>query len=91
MLNFKDPNYNAQNCAMYNQVKKSNSWRIAWITETKLYYSDKTASIVAKAPVQDDINSEIYFEVEVKFTQQDAPCPVDIPTGVFRCFEIVDP
>ncbi len=89
-VTFNDVNYNKDNSACYNGLKKSSSWRIAWRTETYAYIADKPGTNVAKDPHADDHTAEIAYNVECTFTQGDNPVPFIIPEGIFDCFEIVD-
>lgn len=85
VLNFFDPNY-AENCAYYNALKRFRDRKIAYATETKLHISTKPVVVLPKAPVADDINAVIDWNVQVKWRENDTPCPVAIPEGIFDCF-----
>ena len=81
-LNVFDPNY-LNNCAFWNTIKKSKNYKVGWRTETKIYYSDKASLIVPKAPVAEDLKAKVIWNIMFKFTQEDNPCPSDIPVGIF--------
>lgn len=77
-----DPNY-AANCNFYNDIKRSKEWKWGYRTETKVHLSDVIATVIPKAPIQEGKVTSVIWEVTVKFTQEDIPCPFDIPPGVF--------
>lgn len=83
-LTYKDPNYKL-NCDFYEAKKRSSRWKIAYRTSTLVHISDATASFSPKAPVADDMKSEVVWEVESKWTSSNFPCPYDTPDGVFDC------
>lgn len=77
-----DPNYKA-NCNFYNDIKRSKEWNFFYKTETQIHLTDNIVTIIPMAPITDDKKKSVIWEVDVKFTQEDIPCPSDIPTGVF--------
>ena len=84
-LNVFEPNY-LNNCSFWNTIKKSKDYQVGYRTETKLYCSQNNALIVPKAPVAEDLKAKVVWNVMIKFTQEDIPCPYDIPVGIFdRC------
>jgi hypothetical protein len=87
-INYKDPNF-LGNCVFYNSLRRSRNWRVCWRTETRAYLSTVACTAYGKSPVADDIKSSVVWEVEVKFTQADTPCPFVIPDGIFQCFDVI--
>lgn len=84
-LNIMEPNY-PDNCDFWNSIKRANIYRVGWRGQTKVYLSDVIATIIPKAPIADDIKQATYWNIIVKFIQEDMPCAQDIATGVFdRC------
>jgi len=81
-LQYQDPNYRG-NCNFYNALKRSRAYKVAYATETQIHISDTTVSVIPKNPVQDDVNSEVVWDVIVKWAGFDSPCPFDIPEGIF--------
>lgn len=81
-LQFQDPNY-AQNCAFYNTLKRSRQYKAAYRTSSKIHIIDATVQVIPKNPVQEDINSEVVWDVIVKWSHPDSPCPYDVPPGIF--------
>lgn len=86
VLKYKDPNYKS-NCAFYNGLKRSRNYKVAFLTETLIHISAKACVVLPKHPVADALDSKVEWDVEVKWTDKDFPCPVAIPTGIFdNCF-----
>ena len=81
-LQYQDPNYR-QNCNFYNAIKNSRQYYVAYATETQIHLSDNIVSVIPKNPVQDDVNSEVVWDVLVKWAGRDLPCPFDLPEGIF--------
>lgn len=88
-LTYKDPNYKL-NAAFYNALKLSGGFHIAYRTETQNHISGKPVRCTPKAPITDDIASEVVWDVEVKWNEINIPAPVAIPAGIFdNCFQYV--
>ena len=81
-IQFQDPNYR-QNCAFYNALKNSRQYKAAYRTGTQIHLIENTVQIIPKNPVQEDPNSSVVWDVLVKWSGQDAPCPYDVPPGIF--------
>lgn len=81
-LQYQDPNYRL-NCNFYNAIKNSRAYRVAYATETQIHIVDTTVQVIPKNPVQDDPNSEVVWDVLVKWGGKDLPCPFDLPAGIF--------
>lgn len=87
-LTVMEPNYK-NNWAYWNSIKNSKRFKVGWRTETQVHLSDVTALIVPKAPIGEDKKAGIYWNLLIKFTQEDLPQPLDMPTGVFdQCIDI---
>lgn len=82
-LNAVDPNYK-QNCASWKTFRANKGFLVGYRTETQIHLSSKTVSISPMAPVADDVKSGVYWNVKIKWAQEDPVCPVDMPTGVFE-------
>lgn len=87
-LLFKDPNYK-DNADFYNALKYSRAYRVAYRTENFVHISEAAVSVIPKNPVQEDLTTEVVWDVEVKFSQGDLPVPYDTPAGIFTCFDYV--
>lgn len=83
---YNDPNYRL-NADFYNAIKRSRNWRFFYRTETQGHLTQNTVSTIPKNPVTDDINSEVVWNVTVKWSEGDLPVPFTIPDGIFTCFD----
>lgn len=79
---YQDPNYRL-NCAFYNAMKNSRQYKFAYATSTQIHLSDVVVQVIPKNPVQDDVTSEVVWDVIVKWSHTDLPCPYDLPAGIF--------
>jgi len=77
-----EPNYVA-NCNFWNDIKRSKEWTFAYRTETQIHKSDNASVIIPKAPIAEDKKQSVIWNAIVKFTQEDIPCPSDVPVGTF--------
>jgi hypothetical protein len=85
--NFKDPNYKS-NCTFYNLLKNSRAWKFAYKTETQIHITNNPVQVIPKNPVTEELNSDVVWDVTVKWDDQDLPCPFDEPAGIFTCFTV---
>lgn len=81
-LQYQDPNYR-QNCNFYNLLKNSRGYHAYYRTETQGHLIEPTVQVIPKNPVADDLNSEVVWDVLVKWSGKDLPCPTDVPPGIF--------
>lgn len=81
-LNVFEPNF-SDNCDFWNTIKKSKNFRVGYRTENFIYVSENAALIVPKAPIAEGLNAKVVWNIIFKFTQENIPCPVDIPVGIF--------
>lgn len=83
-----DPNYKG-NCNFYNILLRSRGHKFAYRTGSQIHIVDKTVQFIPKNPVQDDINSEVVWDVTVRWADSVLPCPYDTPPGIFdECVNI---
>lgn len=86
--NFKDPNYTT-NCLFYNALKNNRGYRFAFVTETQVHLTMNPVVIIPKNPVTEDLNSDVVWDVTVKWSDKDLPCPYHVPLGIFeKCFSV---
>lgn len=85
VITYRDPNYKL-NAAFYNAIKYGRNWVPAWRTETQTHIADNAAQIIPKAPISEDLASDVAWNVEVRFSQPDLPIPFDTPAEVFIPF-----
>jgi len=81
-LNVFEPNFTG-NCSFWNEIKRANNFRVAYVTETQVMISDGAAQFIPKAEIQEDKKAAVLWNIVIKFSQEDNPCPSDIPSGVF--------
>lgn len=86
-LTIKDPNY-IGNADFYNPLKRNRNFHVAYRTETQTHISDKPCTIVGRAPIADDLNTDVVWEVVAKWNSQDSPVPFNTPAGVFECVNL---
>jgi len=84
-LQYFDPNY-AGNCDFYNALKRQSTYKFMYKTSTMGHITNDTVSVVPKPPVDDDLNSEVVWNVTVKWKSEDHPCPFVFPAAVLKCF-----
>lgn len=86
--NFKDPNYK-NNCDFYNGLKNSRAWRYAYVTETQVHLTTNPVVSIPKNPVTEELNSDVVWDVTVKWSDSNLPCPFPKPAGIFdECFSV---
>lgn len=81
-LTYQDPNFK-KNCNFYNIIKNSRQYTVAFRTSTQILMVNATVQIIPKVPITDDVNSEVVWEVVVKWSDNDVPCPYDAPPTIF--------
>ena len=82
----KDPNYN-ENCDFYNAIRSSEEYTFAYRTSASIHIAETPVTISPKNPVADDINSVVTWDLTLKWTNDESPCPYTRPTGIFdTCF-----
>lgn len=82
ILNFRDPNYK-ENCDFYNAIKFSSEYTIAFATSSQVHFAGAPVTITPRNPIADDVNSVVVWDVSVKWTNPDSPCPFNKPAGIF--------
>lgn len=87
ILAYFDPNYK-DNYPFYQSIKTNGDYKVAYATETLVHIVDAQVRVNPKAPVEDEMNSEVVWSVEVKWKSKNDPEPFDIPATIFACFAI---
>lgn len=90
VLTVKDPAY-ANNVDFW-QSAESEVWNVAFRSETKLQYVDADVKLTAKAPIEEGLDSEVVWNVELKWFSKFKPKVSDVEPikELFRCFEITE-
>lgn len=88
VLAVKEPNY-AQNSAFWEWAEKV-KWRFGFRTDTLVHLSDAVGTLSAKAPVEEDNESEVIWNIEAKWFDKDKikVAPVAPLKTLFRCYEV---
>ena len=81
-LAYKDPFY-GDNCDFYNAIRQSSEYTLAYITENFVHFAEEICTFSPKNLVADDINSVLSWEVSVKWTNPNSPCPYNKPPTFF--------
>jgi hypothetical protein len=84
-VTFFDPNY-AENCDYYNALKKTQNWKFMYKTSTKGHLTNVTVTVIPKAPIADELTSEVVWVVMVKWADENHACPFDFPTDQLNCY-----
>jgi hypothetical protein len=80
----KDPNYNA-NTMFYDAIASSNQWHVGWRSSSKSKISGVPATIAPSAPIDDDINATVEWNLDITFTEANHQAPFNAPATVFKC------
>jgi hypothetical protein len=85
-LSWFDPNYD-QNYAFYNSLAKVRNRVVAYRTSSKIHIADKVATFNPKNAVEDDLETEVVWNVAAKFTSTELPSYHDAATldTIFGC------
>lgn len=87
-LAFRDPNYKG-NCVFYNTLKRQNGkWHPLYRTGTQTAIANETATIDTRAPITENLEDNVEWNVSAKWRGQDQPCPFDTPEDTFDCFDL---
>lgn len=71
VLYVKDPNY-VDNVAFYQEAEK-HLWNIAYLSETQLNYVAQDITITAKAPIEEDLETDVAWNLELKWFSKIKP------------------
>lgn len=90
VLSVKDPAYK-QNVDFWSAAEKE-TWNIAYRSESLLNYVKANVKLTAKAPIEEDLASEVVWNVELKWKHKDKPKVSDVAPieQLFKCFDVVD-
>jgi len=91
VLAFKDPSF-APNSEFWADAEKIEDWNLAWRTDTQLFIAGSEATLTSKSPVEEDIESEVVWNVEAKWFSKNKPSvtPFAPVKSLFKCFEITE-
>jgi hypothetical protein len=85
-LNYFDPNL-SENYQFYNAIGNVSQKVIAFRTSNIVHIADVTSSIVAGSPVEDDLESEVVWNVTAKWTSANLPQmhSAELLADIFSC------
>jgi len=89
VLNVSDPSY-IGNALFWDTIKDSPEYLVAFRTETQVHISEEVVTIIPKNPVEEDVDSEVVWQAEIKWFQNKLLKPQNSTAliDVFRCFEV---
>lgn len=88
-LALRDPNYKG-NCNFYNTLKRKNgTYHAIYRTGSQTHISDTTVTINTRAPITENLEDNVEWNVSARWRSNDSPCPFDTPEGIFECFQVV--
>ena len=84
--------FDCDNVDFYNQLNQfSGKMNFAYITETKIFLSNKPVYVTASAPITDDTNSNMEYHVKVMWSNINIPTCYNRPSQIFdSCAKITD-
>ncbi len=86
-VNITIENY-IENCEAWNDIKRNQTWKLYYRTQTQGHISAVTVLVVPKAPIGEGKTTGLYRQAMFKWQEKDIPCNTDIPTGIFeRCVQ----
>ena len=89
MLQFFDPNF-IGNTDFYDTIKNNrNGWKVAFRTESQVYLSDKSVTIIPKMPIAQDVKSKVLWDITVKWTSDALPQAYTSPAIRWDCVQNV--
>ena len=79
----------ADNAEFWEEVER-HTWNLAFRSETQLHYVDASVQIMTKAPVEEDLNSQVVWNAEARWFSKTKPVitPVAPIATLLKCFEI---
>jgi len=75
------------NETFWNELAKSHEYRVAFVVGGNydlLFINDKDCSIYANVPIEEGLDSEVLWNVDIKWRDFDNPKSSDVPTGIFN-------
>jgi hypothetical protein len=88
-LEYLDPTL-ISNYTFYNALKNVRNKRCWYATENYIWMSDRAAAWAPSAPVSDNTQDDVEWNVKVTWVSGNLPEPVAIPTGIIACYTVED-
>lgn len=87
VLQFLDPNF-VGNWDFYDNIKNIRSgYKVAFRTGSRVVLSDKTVTVLPKAPVVNDVKGKVNWDVTVKWTSRSLPRDYAAPAIDWSCVQ----
>ncbi len=79
----------AANSEFYEAAEKK-TWNLGYCTDTLFHYTDQEVSLKATEPVEEGTDSEVTWNVELKFRTKNKPTKTSKApiASLLRCFEV---
>lgn len=86
-VTFFDPTY-SDNCDFWNAMRSARNYHLAYRTSSKIHITQDPVTWIPKAPIADDLGSEVVWNVLAKWRNINTPCAYDVPANIFdSCYE----
>jgi hypothetical protein len=72
---------------VWNELVKEKGYRVAWVVGSDygtLFFNNVDTSIFATAPVEEGLDTEVMWNVTVKWKDVNLPKSSNVPTGIFE-------
>lgn len=91
VLTLRDPNY-IGNCNFYNTLRTKNGvFHAIYRTGSQTHITPETVVIDARAPITENTEDNIEWNVTATWRSEVQPCPFVTPVGIFDCFGLTEP
>lgn len=84
-VKIKDPLFKL-NRPFWEAMKRNRNYYFFFATETQLFLGDAPCVVLPSSPVEDDLNSRVEWNVEIKWQSENSPALYDTPAGLFDCY-----
>lgn len=71
----------------WDQLNQATNYKVAFVIGADydlLYFVDKNVSINASSVVEEGLDTEVDWDVEIKWSDKNLPSTSDVPTGIFE-------
>jgi hypothetical protein len=83
-ININEPNYQG-NRNHWNKLAGSRNYFVAYCSENIMNITTKVCNITPTNKIDNDLKSEVIWNVDLKWTDFQLPLQYNIPDGVFQC------
>jgi hypothetical protein len=89
-LDLREPNY-IGNREHFNEINGSRQFYAIWASETLMYVSTRPVYVSVKAPIANDLKTEVVWQIAIKYTAQELPLVFDRDDNVLQCQYNISP